>query len=306
MKFLFFLFFCSSIAQSIPSFDIDPKLLDTNLKRFTLVPHPFGSPEQKKLSEWMIQQIHQLGWKAQVQSFTQNIPELKKNYHGQNIMTLVSINSQAKGVMILASHYDSKDIPGYVGANDSASSSAFLLTALKNFRGVKDHQAKWDFLFVWFDGEEALLPEWYDFQKRGWKTQDNTYGSRYFISQLKPCGGAFCLPFLNHRPIQALFLSDMIGAPHAQPIIEGHSSRDLLHHVKKVSLKEGVSDFFSSTRLFIEDDHVPFLQRGIPSINLIDFTRLDHWHKKSDTLENLSQESIRRIGRVILKSTYTL
>ena len=306
MRF-FYLVFCvfSTLARSLPSFELDPILLNQNLKKISQKPHPFGSPEQKNLAEWMSQQITKMGYKPQVQSFTQNIPELKKIYRGQNIMTLVSLNPHAKGIVILASHYDTKALPDYVGANDSASSSAFLLTALKNFQGIKDPHAKWDLLFVWFDGEEALLPEWYDFQKLGWKTQDNTYGSRFFVSQLKACNAFLCLPFSDQHPIHALFLSDMIGAPHARPIIEGHSSRDLMHHVKEVSLKEGIPDFFSSIRLFIEDDHVPFLHKAIPSINLIDFTHLDHWHKKSDTLENLSQDSIRRIGKIILKSAYT-
>ena len=49
----------------------------------------------------------------------------------------------------------------------------------------------------------------------------------------------------------------------------------------------------------IEDDHIPFLRAGVPSVDLID---LDNptWHTPQDTIEFVSARSLQTVGDVVL------
>ena len=49
----------------------------------------------------------------------------------------------------------------------------------------------------------------------------------------------------------------------------------------------------------IEDDHLPFLEAGIPSVDLIDL-EYDAWHTPMDTIEQLSARSLQAVGDVLL------
>jgi len=46
------------------------------------------------------------------------------------------------------------------------------------------------------------------------------------------------------------------------------------------------------------DDHTPFLERGIPAVDIIDFD-YPYWHTTADTLDKVSAESLVRVGRVL-------
>jgi Zn-dependent M28 family amino/carboxypeptidase len=46
------------------------------------------------------------------------------------------------------------------------------------------------------------------------------------------------------------------------------------------------------------DDHVPFRERGIPAIDIIDFD-YPYWHTTQDTADKVSAESLERVGRTL-------
>jgi glutaminyl-peptide cyclotransferase len=48
------------------------------------------------------------------------------------------------------------------------------------------------------------------------------------------------------------------------------------------------------------DDHTPFLRRGVPSVDLIDFT-FPCWHKTCDDLSAVSERSLDRSGEAVLE-----
>jgi hypothetical protein len=48
------------------------------------------------------------------------------------------------------------------------------------------------------------------------------------------------------------------------------------------------------------DDHTPFTRRGIPAIDLIDFT-YPCWHETCDDLAHVSQRSLDRSGEAVLE-----
>ena len=46
------------------------------------------------------------------------------------------------------------------------------------------------------------------------------------------------------------------------------------------------------------DDHTPFLQNGIPAVDLIDFD-YPYWHTTQDTADKVAPDSLERVGRVL-------
>jgi len=75
----------------------------------------------------------------------------------------------------------------------------------------------------------------------------------------------------------------------------------------KAAEAEGVRSQFGILKTAILDDHVPFLERKIPAIDLIDFQfgsapgLNDYWHTDADTMDKLSAESLETVGRVVLR-----
>jgi glutaminyl-peptide cyclotransferase len=69
----------------------------------------------------------------------------------------------------------------------------------------------------------------------------------------------------------------------------------------------GYRDFFNYRAGGILDDHVPFLQAGIPAVDLIDFEfgsapgLNDYWHTEKDTLDKISPHSLEVVGRTTLR-----
>ena len=48
------------------------------------------------------------------------------------------------------------------------------------------------------------------------------------------------------------------------------------------------------------DDHTPFLQVGIPAVDIIDFD-YPYWHTTEDTADKVSAESLEAVGETLLK-----
>ena len=66
-------------------------------------------------------------------------------------------------VVVVGAHYDTVDLPGFVGANDGASGTAVVLQLA---RTIRPRELRPTVVFVFFDGEEAP-PESDDFLRDG-------------------------------------------------------------------------------------------------------------------------------------------
>ena len=114
------------------------------------------------------------------------------------------------------------------------------------------------FLIVFFDGEEAVLPNWSDSQ---WyhpsKIQDNTYGSRYMAKSLVPCSkNNYCDPYKNTK-IQNIILMDMIGAKDIHLTLDAHSSPKLLNLAVNLDKKLNKKPLYKTSGMSaIDDDHI--------------------------------------------------
>src|SRR6185436_12190187 len=108
--------------------------------------------------------------------------------------------------------------------------------------------------FVFFDGEEAV---------REWTDTDSTYGSRHYVSAHHADG--------TLARVRAMVLLDMIGDRDLQIHREGNSTAPLVDVIWRTGASLGYAKQFPNDGYYIEDDHIPFLKAGVPSVDLIDF-----------------------------------
>ena len=306
-----------------------------DMEDFVRAPHPFGSPRQQELALWILEQARGIGASVWKQPFTAEVPNSKASEgsgayaltvtrHGSNLWAWLpsaqmesSADAQGRCVILMGSHYDTKEIPGlrYVGANDSGSSSVALLHILRRIKQNSLKTGECTIVAVWFDGEESVLPDWRDGELRHpARIQDNTWGSRHAVSKLDTCSwkgnSARCLgdaakgvpEGLAGKPVIALVLLDMIGSPGIKLAREAHSSPALLNLAIKTAEELGLDGIFEKDAKYVEDDHIPFLKAGIAAVNLIDFSNLDYWHAPGDEINSLDFLSIAKASRIALST----
>ena len=197
------------------------------------------------------------------------------------------------GIIIFASHYDT-NYPlrntSYVGANDGASSSALLLEIANQLRGKpRDGYSVW---LVWDDAEEAMKPDTdVDFMS------DSLYGITHLAEKWQADG--------TLKKVKAFMLADMIGDADLNIDRESNSAPWLQNVIYEAATRLGYQSHFFARTLPMEDDHIPFVKRGVPSIDLIDFTygyNNVFWHTSQDTVDKLSPQSLKIVGMVMLES----
>jgi glutaminyl-peptide cyclotransferase len=182
---------------------------------------------------------------------------------------------------VLASHFDTKlfrDIR-FVGASDGASSTAALIELARVIKARPQLPFTIELLFL--DGEEAVVE---------WTGTDNTYGSRYYVDAARKSGSL--------KSLRALILLDMIGDRNLTIRRESNSTRWMTDIVWGVARKLGHRAFMDEETT-VEDDHIPFLKAGVPSLDIID---LDYpaWHTAQDTLDAVGARSLQVVGDVVV------
>lgn len=194
-------------------------------------------------------------------------------------------------IIVIASHYDTNyPLKDYVGANDGASSSALLLELANQFRGKKrTGPAVW---LVWFDGEEA-------FDK--WSDTDSLYGSKHLAAKWQQSGVL--------KKIKAFILADMIGDADLNIDHDANSTKWLGDLVYQAAINVSRKAYFYARDISVEDDHLPFVRAGVPSVDLIDinygYNNVYH-HTSEDTIDKLSANSLQVVGDVIMETVRLL
>jgi hypothetical protein len=183
--------------------------------------------------------------------------------------------------IVVAAHYDTKDLPGFLGANDGAAGTA---TVLELARALARRPAPADRLevrFVLFDGEEEP-PGSTDFLTGGLR------GSRAYLAA-------------HRREIGAVIVIDFVGNRRLSLPREDGSHRGLWTELRAAARRVGVGSVFPPRRRpEILDDHTPFMRAGIPAIDLIDFD-YPPWHTAADTLDKVSARSLDAAGEAVLE-----
>ena len=191
-------------------------------------------------------------------------------------------------VILLGAHYDSRrcaDQPDggcvapVLGADDGASGVVVLLELARVLNLDWSQHQVW---LVFFDAED-------DGDLGGW---DWIVGSRQFaqfVGQQRAAGMDF----------PAMVLLDMVGDGDQQFYWEGNSDSALQTRIWATAASLGYEkEFIPSPKYTMIDDHIPFRNLGIPSVDIIDFD-YPYWHTDQDTLDKLSADSLERIGRTL-------
>lgn len=229
------------------------KVLKLVQKQLDFGPRHSGSPAAKKTSEWIAQYAESLGYNVQIDPWFET--HNKKEILFKNI--IVTKKGKSKDFIIVATHYDTKVLakfPLFNGANDGASSTALLLHILKNISESKEWDNNNEIRFLFFDGEEAF---------KNYTYKDGLRGSRRYASQLQQRKEQY--------NCKAMLLIDMIGDKNLKITLPKDTAENLSQDLFNISKIQGTQSFFSLSKTSILDDHTPFQQLGIPSMDIIDF-----------------------------------
>src|SRR2546428_13244728 len=99
------------------------------------------------------------------------------------------------------------------------------------------------------------------------------------------------------RP-KAGLLGDMIGSRDLRIKRDTNSTSWLTDLVWSTASRLGYGDIFVSNATAVEDDHIPFVRRGVASVDIIDL-EIPYWHTPQDTLDKLSPGSFAVLGHVL-------
>ncbi|MGC1413989.1 MAG: M28 family peptidase [Candidatus Acidiferrum sp.] len=257
-------------------------------KQVSFGPRPAGSPALAQLQDYLLSELKSYGCTTDVDSFTSDTPAGRIAM--KNI--LVKIPGEKPGIILLGTHYDTKRLENFVGADDGGSSTGVMLELARNLCSHRGRYAVW---IAFFDGEEAVRPEWQD--------PDNCYGSREMAARFAISAD---LP-----KIKAFLLADLVGTktPHFKR--ESYSTKWLVDLVWSVAKRLGYGNIFINESSAVEDDHQSFLKRRVPSVDVIDLDNgpngdVYYWHTPQDTLDKISPKTLAITGHVFLESVKQL
>jgi hypothetical protein len=208
---------------------------------------------------------------------------------------IVRFAGKRDGVIVLATHYETnywlRKI-NFVGANDGAATTGLLLAIADQLRAEAAGGKKLDGYSVWLvfdDGEESIESTWTD--------SDSLYGTRHLAAKWARDG--------TLARIKAFILADMIGDKDLDILHESRSADWLVTLMTQAANKFGYGHHFFQTEGAVEDDHLPFVNRGVPSIDVIDLDygpNNSYHHTAQDTLDKIGARSLTIDGDVFLET----
>ncbi|KAJ3332959.1 hypothetical protein HDU76_012456 [Blyttiomyces sp. JEL0837] len=284
-----------------------------------LIPRVSGSAGNKKVQTFLIDTFTNLGWNIEQDKFTDKTPIGKKEFN--NIV--VTKDPDAPRKIVLAAHFDSKWFEefDFIGATDSAVPCAILVdlaTALdphltKQMKEKNGKAATTTLQLIFFDGEEAF---------KTWTATDSLYGSRHLAQKWeklmvkRPNGSEVSVL----KTIDVLILLDLLGYHSSTMInyfkqtswvwdrlvsIEGRlaiqgllSAEKTKKVVKSYEPAYFIPGMSPMANYGIEDDHKPFLERGVPIVHVIAAPFPPVWHRKSDDATAISPSVVQDLARI--------
>ncbi|KIX00442.1 uncharacterized protein Z518_10581 [Rhinocladiella mackenziei CBS 650.93] len=291
-----------------------------NLLAPILIPRVPGTPGSKKVLQHFVDFFHHSlpDWTLTFQNSTSKTPT-----HGNTEVPFVNLIASRDppwsqpgnvGRLTLVAHYDSKYKPdGFIGATDSAAPCAMIMHAIRSIDAALTR--KWESVqsegdidldfeeqkgiqVLFLDGEEAF---------RSWTATDSIYGARSLAEEWEHTMHPATSVYKNYLDSIELFvLLDLLGSPEDLHIPSWqHSShwsyvkmaeaetrlRDLglfKSNPSRIWLPDKnkkETDAFSS--YVMQDDHIPFIARGVHVLHLIPAKFPSVWHTMRDDGEHL-------------------
>jgi Zn-dependent M28 family amino/carboxypeptidase len=249
-------------------------------------PRPSGSAGIARAQGYIEQTLRSFGVPFKEDVFTAETP-----VGSVAMMNIVAkIPGESPEIVLLATHYDTKRLPDFVGANDGGSSTGLMLELARVLAlpatGRAASKPKFTVWIVFFDGEEAIVE---------YGPNDGFQGSRHLATEMQASG--------ELKKVRAMILADLIGDADLDIRRESNSSRALVNLIWRTARELGYQKHFLSESVSILDDHMAFVQRGVQAVDLIDMNYgpgNSYWHTSQDILEKLSPKSLAVVGQVIL------
>jgi glutaminyl-peptide cyclotransferase len=232
-------------------------------RQVALGPRPAGSPASRRLAAILKESVPHGRYLA-VPGGLQNV-----------IGTVPGRNPRR--VVVVGAHYDTKDLPGFVGANDGASGTAVVRQLA---RTIRPRTVRPTLVFIFFDGEESP-PGSEDFERDGLR------------------GSKVAARVFSHA--EAMVLLDFVGEKKLSLPREGFSNRRLWTRLRAAAGRVGAGRTFPPrTGPYVSDDHIPFRRAGVPSVDLIDFD-FACFHRPCDDLSVVSARSLDAVGETMVE-----
>jgi glutaminyl-peptide cyclotransferase len=235
-------------------------------------PRTPGSAAHAQVFTYIQQELKQAGWKVLLQS---------TEWQGFSIQNIIAYHSDTKPQYLIGAHYDSRLLadqdqgPGknfpVPGANDGASGVAILLELARTL--PTNSIPVW---LVFFDAED----------NGGLDNRQWIMGSQSFVSTL------------TEKPKGAIIV-DMVGDADLNLYLEVNSTRSFAQDIWATAKELGFGKYFIATPKYdMIDDHTPFLEAGIPAVDIIDFD-YPYWHTSADTVDKVSAQSLQIVGETL-------
>jgi peptidase M28-like protein len=266
--------------SQLDGFDAE-RAYDQVAKLVAFGPRPAGSDANRRQQQYIISELKSYGCPVEEDDF-----QARQTPIGDVGMKdiVVKIPGASPDIVLFGTHYDTKTLANFVGADDGASSTGLMLEIAREMCGRKNQLTLW---IAFFDGEEAFNWDWVD--------PDNTYGSRQLAAQMSLDGD---LP-----RVKAMVLADMIGIYNLQIKRDTTSTPWLTDLIWNTAARLGYSSTFVNDTTSVDDDHDPFLKRGVASCDVIDLEGASQiWHTVNDTLDKIDPRSLAITGHVFLES----
>jgi Zn-dependent M28 family amino/carboxypeptidase len=237
-----------------------------------------GSEGHAKIREWLVESLGIAGWQAEV------IEASYQNYAIYNIEACRDgAGAPEEGYVLIGAHYDtriyadndpdpSQRSQPVIGANDGGSGVAVLLELARVLPAEHSKRV----CLVFFDAEDnGRILDW-----------DWAVGSRAYVEQL-----------VDYP--EAVVIVDMVGDFDQYFPLEQTSDPALAAEIWGTAARLGIESFVQEPGKSILDDHTPFIQKGIPAVDIIDID-YPYWHTVEDTADKVSQQSLKNVGDVLL------
>jgi len=279
-------------ADSAPAGSIDSAMVHVE-RQLSYGPRIPGTPARDRAARYLARTLERYGARVTLQSFA-----LKDPYSGeplQLINIVASFEPDRRKRILLCSHYDSRPwadreadstlwshpVPGAV---DGAASTGALLEVARVIgkRAPADHGVD----IVLFDGE--------DYGRQG-DIEHYLLGSKHFVQTLG-----------SYRPAGVILL-DMVGGKGTRIRREAMSterSRPLVDYVFGRAAALGLDYFEAADGTPVYDDHVPFLQVGIPAVDLFGYD-YPAWHTRGDDMTQVDPDKLAQVITLLVDIVYS-
>ena len=231
-----------------------------------------GSSSHTQVIAYIQQELGKVGWEVQIQT---------TEWQGFSIQNIIASRTVVAPRILLGAHYDSRLLADQdtgtgrsepvPGANDGASGVAVLLELARKL--PTNSVPVW---LVFLDAEDNG-----GLDNRSW-----IMGSRAFVAAL------------TEKP-QAVVIVDMVGDEDLNLYLERNSDTKLAAEIwAQAAALVYDKNFITTPKYNMLDDHIPFLEAGIPAVDIIDFD-YPYWHTSADTADKVSAQSLQAVGETL-------